>query len=319
VTIALALLAGGLALLYFGAEWLVKGAAGLARSFGIPAIVVGLTVVGYGTSAPEMTVSVVAAMRGSSAIALGNVIGSNIANLGLILGITALVAPPKTDGALIRREIPLMIACTAALPLVLWDGVLSRVEGALLLFGALGFTALLMRGVRVASSVPRVMEEVAEEAGAPASPRRSALAAFTVLGLAVLIVGGELFVRGAVVLARQLGISDHVIGLTVVAVGTSLPELATSLIAARRGHADLAVGNVVGSNLYNVLLVLGGTALLRPISAELSIVRFDIAILGAMTLFAAVLLRTERTLQRWEGIALLVSYVAFIVYAIWPR
>lgn len=312
----IALLAAGLLLLYYGAEWLVKGAAGLARSFGVPTLIVGLTVVGYGTSAPEMTVSVVAALRGSSAIALGNVVGSNIANLGLILGITALIAPPRTDGSLIRREIPLMVASTAALPLALWDGTLSRLEGGLLLCAAVAFTAWLVRDVRVSSRVPRAIEAAAEEAGAPPGGGRPALVAFTVIGLGVLIVGGELFVRGAVRLARQLGMTDHVIGLTVVAVGTSLPELATSLIAARRGHSDLAVGNVVGSNLYNVLLVLGGTALVRPIAGELRMVRFDLLVLAGMTIFAAILLRTERTLRRWEGVVLLATYVAFIVAAL---
>lgn len=132
----------------------------------------------------------------------------------------------------------------------------------------------------------------------------------------MLVVGGELFIRGAVALARRHGISDHVVGLTVVAIGTSLPELATSLVAARRGHSDLAVGNIVGSNLYNVLLVLGATALVRPLIGELRVVRLDLLVLAAMTLFASVLLRTKRTLQRWEGIALLVSYVAFIVFAL---
>lgn len=316
MTTALALLAAGLLLLYFGAEWLVKGAAGLARSFGVPTMIVGLTVVGYGTSAPEMTVSVVAALRGNAAIALGNVVGSNIANLGLILGLTAIVSPPRTDGALIRREIPLLLASTAALPLALWDGVLSRAEGAMLLVAALAFTVLLVREVRISPRVPGVIEDAAEAAGAPPTPGRAALGVLTVLGLGVLIVGGELFVRGAVALARLLGMSDHVIGLTVVAVGTSLPELATSLIAARRGHADLAVGNVVGSNLYNVLLVLAGTALVRPVSGELRMVRFDLIVLGAMTLFAAALLRTERTLKRWEGIALLAAYLAFVAYAL---
>ncbi len=310
------LLAFGLLLLYFGAEWLVKGAAGLARSFGVPTMIVGLTVVGYGTSAPEMSVSVLAALRGSSEIALGNVIGSNIANLGLILGITAIIAPPRTDGTLVRREIPLMLISTAALPLMLWDGLLSRVEGLLLLGGALGFTVWLVRDLRVQPSVPRVFEAAAEDAGAPTSVGRPALVAFSVVGLAVLIVGGELFVRGAVALARQLGLSDHVIGLTVVAVGTSLPELATSVIAARRGHADLAVGNVVGSNLYNVLLVLGATAIVRPIAGDLRIVRIDLVVLAGVTVFAAILLRTERVLQRWEGIVLVFSYAAFVVYAI---
>ncbi|MCC7535133.1 MAG: calcium/sodium antiporter [Deltaproteobacteria bacterium] len=307
----------GLVLLYLGAEWLVKGAAGLARSFGIPAIIVGLTVVGYGTSAPEMTVSIVAAVRDSSEIAVANVIGSNIANLGLILGLTAVLSPPRTDGRLVRREIPLLLASVAAVPVVLWDGVLSRIEAAMLVLVAACFTLWLVRDARVSPGVPEAIETAAEGAGAPPSRSRPALIGLALGGLAVLVLGGELLVRGATGLARALGLSDHVIGLTVVAIGTSLPELATSVVAARRGHSDLAVGNVVGSNLYNVLLVLAGTALVRPIATEIQTIRNDLVMLGAMTLFAAVLLRTARTLRRWEGGALLVAFAAFIAYALW--
>lgn len=307
----------GLVLLYLGAEWLVKGAAGLARSFGIPAIIVGLTVVGYGTSAPEMTVSIVAAVRDSSEIAVANVIGSNIANLGLILGLTAVLSPPRTDGRLVRREIPLLLGSVAALPVVLWDGVLSRIEAAMLVLVAACFTLWLVRDARVSPGVPEAIETAAEGAGAPPGRSRPALIGFALGGLAVLVLGGELLVRGATGLARALGLSDHVIGLTVVAIGTSLPELATSVVAARRGHSDLAVGNVVGSNLYNVLLVLAGTALVRPIATEIQTIRNDLVMLGAMTLFAAILLRTARTLRRWEGGALLVAFAAFIAYALW--
>lgn len=307
----------GLVLLYLGAEWLVKGAAGLARSFGIPAIIVGLTVVGYGTSAPEMTVSIVAAVRDSSEIAVANVIGSNIANLGLILGLTAVLSPPRTDGRLVRREIPLLLGSVAAVPVVLWDGVLSRIEAAMLVLVAACFTLWLVRDARVSPGVPEAIETAAEGAGAPPGRSRPALIGFALGGLAVLVLGGELLVRGATGLARALGLSDHVIGLTVVAIGTSLPELATSVVAARRGHSDLAVGNVVGSNLYNVLLVLAGTALVRPIATEIQTIRNDLVMLGAMTLFAAILLRTARTLRRWEGGALLVAFAAFIAYALW--
>jgi cation:H+ antiporter len=317
----------GLLLLYFGAEWLVKGAAGLARSFGVPALIVGLTVVGYGTSAPEMTVSMIAAFRGSSAIALGNVVGSNIANLGLILGVTALVNPPSTDGKLIRREIPLLFATCALLPLVLWDGVISRAEGAGLLAIAVGFTVWLLRDARrsraldssIVDEAAGIMEQAAEGAGAPPSERRGLLVLYALGGLALLVLGGEVFVRGAVGVARHFAIEDRIVGLTVVAIGTSLPELATSLVAAKRGHSDLAVGNVVGSNLYNVLLVLGATSAVRPVEGQLATMHFDLGVLTAMTLFAAVAMRTRRTLARWEGAVLLLSYLAFLVVLVVRR
>lgn len=310
----------GLLLLYVGAEWLVKGAAGLARTFGIPSLIIGLTVVGYGTSAPEMTVSVLAAIRGSSAMALGNVVGSNIANLGLIMGMTTLIAPPRTDGRLIRREVPALLLTTAAIPLCLLDGRVSRAEGLVLLAAAFAFTGWLVhdvRGSRAASAESRadaaVMEGAAEESGAPAGAGRAALVGYAIVGLVLLVIGGEAFVRGAVGFARRFGIEDRVVGLTVVAIGTSLPELATSLVAATRGHADLAVGNVVGSNLYNIVLVLGTTAAIHPVDGDLAAMRLDLAALVAMTLFAAVAVRTERVLRRWEGVVLLLGYVSFLV------
>lgn len=310
------LLVVGLLLLYQGAEALVKGAAGLARSFGVPALIVGLTVVGYGTSAPEMVVSIVAAARGNSEIAIGNVVGSNIANLGLILGLTAIIAPPSTDGRLIRREVPLLLLTCALLPWMLRDGVVSRLEGGTLLLLAVGFTAWLVRDARRSAGqdeAAREMEASAEGAGAPPGTSRRQLAFFALGGLALLVLGGEAFVRGAVGVARRFGVSDRVTGLTIVAIGTSLPELATSLVAARRGHSDLAVGNVVGSNLYNVLLVLGVTACIRPVDGRLSGMLPDLAVMTAMTVFAAIAMRTRRTLARWEGSVLLLSYGAFLV------
>lgn len=306
----------GLLLLYFGAEWLVKGAAGLARSFGVPALIVGLTVVGYGTSAPEMTVSVIAAFRGNSAIALGNVVGSNIANLGLILGVTALISPPSTDGTLIRREIPLLLATCALLPWMLRDGVISRGEGLALLALAIGFTAWLLRDARrlraTEEAETSLMERSAEASGALPGEGRPLLAFYAAVGLALLVLGGEVFVRGAVGVARRFAIDDRIVGLTIVAIGTSLPELATSLVAAKRGHSELAVGNVVGSNLYNVLLVLGATAAIHPVSGEVAGMRLDLVVLAAMTVFASVAMRTRRTLARWEGAVLVAGYLGFL-------
>lgn len=295
----------GVALLYIGAEWLVKGAAGLALALRIRPVVVGATVVAYATSAPELTVSVAAAIEGKSAIALGNVIGSNIANLGLILGLTALIAPPRVTPGLLRRELP-VLGVTALLPLLmLRDGVISRPEGAVLLLGALAFTLWMLRAGADAGAVP-----------APESGRRLgklALAAIALVGLAMLVGGGKVFVDGAVGIARVAGISDRVVGLTIVAVGTSLPELAASVVAAIRGHAEIAIGNVIGSNIFNVALILGAAAVVHPLEGSLPALRLDLVALIALTAFAIVALRTERMLKRWEGAILLVGYVAFLV------
>ncbi len=318
----------GVVVLYRGAEWMVRGASGLARAFGIPPLIVGLTVVGYGSSAPEMTVSISAALRGSPAIAVGNAVGSNIANLGLILGMTALISPPRTDGSLIRREVPLLILSTLALPLLFLDGRLSRIEGALLICVAVAFTAWVVKkglGAESTENAAKALQAIEVDAAAAAALGREKveskrrLALLTVLGLALLIGGGELFVDGAVGLARRFGIGERVIGLTVVAIGTSLPELATSLVAASRGHSDLAVGNVIGSNLFNVLLVLGAAAAIRPFGVRLDEMYLDLAMLAAMTAFAVAMVRTERVLRRWEGAVLVLLYVAFLVVLVLRR
>lgn len=303
----LLLLALGSVGLYFGAEWLVKGASGLARAVGITPMAVGLTVVAYGTSMPELVVSTVSAVEGKSALALGNVIGSNIANLGVILGLTALIAPPDVKGGLMRRELPAVLASTAALPLLLWDGRVGRLEGALLLLGALAFTRVTLRAVSPGDA-PRH-----SDAEPPPAESRLALVAFVVLGLVLLLGGGKLFVDGAVGLARFFGMSERLVGLTVVAIGTSLPELAASLVAALRGHSEIAVGNVLGSNIFNVLLILGVAALARPVETPFASVRFDLLVLGALSVVAAVSMRTARRIQRSEGALLVCAYAAFLL------
>ncbi len=315
----LAMLAGGGTLLYFGAEWLVAGAAGLARSFGVSALLVGLTVVAYGTSTPEVVVGVQAAAGGHSAIALGNVLGSNIANLGLILGLTALVKPTHIDRSLRRREIPVLVLSALVVPLCLLDGEVAWWEGAALLAVAVGYTGVMVRTARAgatadALAAAAVTAAAADAAGAPTpGPSRPRLAGLALAGLCTLVVGGHLFVEGAVGGARALGISERVVGLTIVAVGTSLPELATSLIAAYRGHSDIAVGNVVGSNIFNVLLCLGAASFAGPVGAPLDTVALDVGAMVVFTLVAAVMMRTERTLTRLEAGVLLLGYVAFLV------
>ncbi len=302
----LILIVGGV-LLYFGAEWLVSGAAGIARLFGITPLVIGLTVVSYGTSAPELAVSLTAAVEGHSAISLGNVIGSNIANIGLILGLTALVAPPLVDPMLIRREVPYLGIATLATVPVLVDGEIGRLEGAVLFAGAVLFTYLTFRWSKEGSRALDVAVEQEQERG------KVALASLFVLGLVLLLGGGRAFVYGATEIAREFGISERVIGLTVVAFGTSLPELAASMVAAIRGHADMAVGNVVGSNLFNILLILGATSLIHPIEGDLSEISFDLIAMGVLTALMAVSMFKHRHITRAEGGVFVALYLAFLV------
>lgn len=317
-----ALLLGGGVLLYFGAEWLVGGASRLALALRIPQLVVGLTVVAYGTSAPEVVVGIEAALNGQGQVALGNVVGSNLANLGLILGVAALVRPARVDGAMRRRELPVLVVSAAMLPLVLWDGAVSRLEAALLLAGATFYTGWMVQAVRgsraqaTAATDTRVTAEAADAAGAPAplpevsKPRQALIA---LVGLVLLVIGGRLFVDGATQVALALGMSERLVGLTIVAVGTSLPELATSLIATLRGHSDIAVGNVVGSNIFNILLCLGAAGLTGNLVNVGSPASMDVLVMLGLTAVGAVFLRTERMMRRWEGATLLAGYTAFIV------
>lgn len=296
----------GAALLYWGAEWLVRGAAGLAQRLGVRPLLIGLTVVSFATSAPELMVSVAAALRGSSDIALGNVVGSNIANIGVILGLTALIAPPRTDGSLAGRELRVLLATTAVLPLLLLDQVISRIEGAALFACACAFTWLT---IRWSTTRDVSVEEVPTVSGGSSAK----VVLVGTAGLGLLVVGGEIFVSGAVGMAETFGVSPRVIGLTIVAVGTSLPELAASTVAAVRGHSDLAIGNVVGSNIFNVFFILGAAALVRPVNGPLPQMGLDLGVLGALTVFLLFALRKPRTIGRVEGGLLLATYAGFLV------
>ncbi len=304
------LILGG-AMLYFGAEWLVNGASSLALALGMRPLVIGLTVVSYGTSAPELAVSVIAAAGDKPEIAIGNVIGSNIANIGLILGLTALVAPPRTDGALLRIELPALALATIALPAVLWNGVIDATEAVALLIGSVAFTVWTLSRARLAPTT----DEEAEPTHAPSTNRWTS-GLLVLIGLAVLITGGEFFVRGASTIALALGMSELLVGLTVVAIGTSMPELATSLTAALKGHPELAIGNVIGSNIFNILLILGVAGLVRPIPGSLDVLSLDLIILGVLTVGLIVSLCRPRAVTRWEGGAYLTIYVFFLVQAV---
>jgi len=319
---ALLHLLGGSLLLYFGAQWLVAGSTALALTLRIPQLIVGLTVVAYGTSTPEVIVSVQAALAGHPAVAIGNVIGSNIANIGLILGTAALIAPARVDRALRVRELPVLLVATALVPATLINGAISRFEASVLLACGVLYTGWMIRAARAASEVAaarvdtEVEREVADAAGAPMALGPSRAALIAVFGLGVLLVGGTLFVDGAVSAAHALGMSERLVGLTVVAVGTSLPELVTSVVAARRGHSDLAIGNVVGSNVFNVFLCLGASALVGNVGAPLRELASDLVALGVMTAVAAVLIRSDRTISRTEGAVAVGLYVVFVAITI---
>jgi cation:H+ antiporter len=307
---------GGL-VLYLGAEWLVKGASGMAKALGLKEIVIGLTVIAYATSAPELAVSVSANLSGSSPIVFGNVIGSCIANLALILGITALISPPLVDAGLMRRDVPVLLFSALILPVMLYSGHVERLEAAILLALAVIYSAFTLVQSRSTYSMSVAdLEASAEAAGAPGGEGIARLVLITIAGLGLLLGGSEyLFVPGARGIAEQLGMSERMVGLTIVAFGTSLPELAASLVAALRGHSGLAIGNVVGSNIFNIFLVVGASGSIRALPGSLSEMTMDFTFLIALTLFGAFAMRKERTVTRTEGVILLITYVAFIVLA----
>ena len=300
----------GVALLAVGADVFVRGASGLAERFGISHFVIGLVVVGFGTSTPELAVTLGAALKGNTDIALGNIVGSNIANIGLILGLSALIAPLAIRLRLLQVELPAMIVLHLALFAMVWNGSVGRLDGVLLLVGFFAFMAFLLRSARAESAV--VQKEFA--ANEPAVPRRVWITlGFVAGGLALLMLGAKVAVDAAVVLARLWGLSDLVIGLTVVAVGTSAPEIASSIAAARRGQSDIAIGNVVGSNLYNVLFILGTTALVQPIPATAPTLRtLDLPVLVGLSILLWPLALKDRRLTRGNGAVLLLTYAVYL-------
>jgi cation:H+ antiporter len=305
------LLVAGIGVLYFGAEWLVRGAARLAGSLGVSPIVVGLTVVSFGTSAPELVVCTVAALGGNSDLAIGNVLGSNLANLGLILGLTALVRPLDVAARVVWREVPLMLLVTAAIYPLAWDGELSRGDGVMFLFGLVAYLLFVFQSVE--AEAPEVVDEYQEfmQASDQASGGLRLMdIGLVIIGCAGLVAGGYAIVQGAVAVASFLGVSQVVIGLTVVAVGTSLPELATSLVAAMRQEADIAVGNVIGSNIFNVVAILGVASVVRPISIGPTILMRELPAVLFLSVLVLPLLRTGWRIRRWEGALLLGCYLA---------
>ena len=310
--ITLLLFIAGLGLLIGGAELLVRGASGLAAAVGITPLVVGLTVVAFGTSSPELAVSVQASAAGQPDIALGNVIGSNIANVLLILGLTAVVAPLAVSRRLVRFDVPVMIGSSVLLLLMALDGSVSRLDGAVLVLGIVSYTVLMIRTRKPADG------DMAP--GSPAAgPRRwPAQAGLALAGLGLLVLGSRWLVGGAVEIATMLGVSQLVIGLTVVAVGTSLPEIATSVLATLRGERDIAVGNVVGSNLYNILAILGVAGVVSPAGIPVadSALRLDIPIMIGVALVCLPVFFTGYRISRLEGALLLGYYLAYTAFLV---
>jgi cation:H+ antiporter len=304
-----------LALLYFGAEGLVRGSASLALRLGLTPLVVGLTVVAMGTSMPEVLVSVKAALEGRGDLAVGNVVGSNIFNIGVILGLTALLSPMKVQFQLIKIDSPIMVAVSLGLVALLWDGAVSRVEGAVLLAGLIIYvTGNVWMARRTATK--DVEAEFAE--GVPA---RSGSVLFDILfilgGLGVLVIGARLLTDNSVALARGFGVSEAVIGLTIVAAGTSVPELAASIVAAMKKEPDIALGNVIGSNIFNILGILGVASLIAPLAAP-DISRFDLWSMVAIAAVLVPMLWTSMKLSRAEGVLLFAAYCGY-VYLLWPK
>ncbi|MBC52680.1 MAG: sodium:calcium antiporter [Gammaproteobacteria bacterium] len=315
---AIAFFVVGLIFLVVGAEALVRGASRLAAAVGISPLVVGLTVVAFGTSAPELAVSVKSALSDQASIAVGNVVGSNIFNVLFILGMSALIIPLVVSSQLIRIDVPLMLALSVFVLLIALDGAFSRVDGIILFAGLLVYiTALIFLSRKENAAIKQAF---AQEYGMSPDAKTSWLkdTALIVVGLALLVTGSRWFVDSAVAFAQYLGVSELIVGLTIVAAGTSMPEVVTSIIAAIRGERDIAVGNVVGSNIFNIMGVLGIASIIAPSGIAISpeFVRFDIPVMILVALACVPIFFTGGTISRQEGIMLLAYYVAYTVYLI---
>ena len=316
--VAVLAILGGFMLLVWSADRFIDGAAATAKYAGMPSLLIGMVIVGFGTSAPEMVVSGMAAWDGNPELGLGNALGSNIVNTGLILGVTALVAPIAVHSRIIRKELPLLLLISGLVGVLLWNNALSLVESLLLLvgfFGLIGWTvfeAMRYRGDILASEMERELQ-------VHAMSLRTALF-WLVAGILLLIVSSRILVWGAVGIAQTLGISDLVIGLTIVALGTSLPELAASVIAARKGEHDIALGNVVGSNMFNLLAVIGIAGVIAPMpSITPEVLTRDWPTMLAMTAALFVMaygFRGQGRINRFEGLLLLLSFIAYNTYLV---
>lgn len=309
------LLISGTVLLYFGAELLVKGSANLAMRCGVSALVAGLTIVAFGTSAPELVVSIKAALDGLGDIAVGNVIGSNIFNIAIILGLSALIHPMKVHLNVLKVDTPVMLASSVLLMAVLHDLYVSRVEGIFLFAGIIAYMTFTIITAR------RTGETKVDFPLEQLTPKKKVTPVldiiFVIGGLCLLALGSRFFVNGAVSLARAIGVSEAVIGLTIVAVGTSLPELATSIIASIKKEEDIAIGNIIGSNIFNILAILGTSSTITPLNAS-GVGQISLYFMLGTTVLLMPFMRTGFVLNRIEGLLLLIVYWGYMYY-LWPR
>ncbi|MGF1629979.1 MAG: calcium/sodium antiporter [Kiloniellaceae bacterium] len=309
---------GGLALLFVGGEVLLRGAVGLSLRFGLSPLIIGLTVVAMATSMPELMVTVTAGLQGATDIGVGNVVGSNIANILLILGIAALLCPIEREPRRILRDTLAMVGATALFILLACFQRLSFPHGVLMLLLMAGYLVMSYIVERRGGNDTDSGLEAIEEAGA--TPKSAWVAVALVVGGIVALAGGsELLVRGASVIARAAGVSETVIGLTLVAVGTSLPELATAIVAALRGHTEVALGNVLGSNIFNILLILGALFIITPVTMAPEILRFDIWVLAGVTLLALPVMLLGKRVSRLQGGVFVVLYFAFVWFQFDPH
>lgn len=303
------MIVAGVVLVLWGADRLTDGAVALAERMEIPQIVIGLTIVALGTSAPEFCVSLVSALKGTADLAVGNVVGSNIFNAMLIVGVAAMVAPMTILPSTVRKDVPVALLASVALTvMVLMDGDLSRVDAALLFVGFLAFMWVTLRGAKGSHAIE-------QEQAAPRGYSVLKSVGLLVLGLACLVVGSNIFVDGATSVAQTLGVSEAVIGLTIVAGGTSLPELATSVVAARKGNSGIAIGNVLGSNVLNILLILGGAGLICPMQVQ-GITLVDFAMMTGSVLLLWLFSYTKLTVARWEGAVLTVLFLGYMTWLV---
>ena len=311
-----------LVLLIWSASRLVDGAVSVARYFGMPPLLIGMVIIGFGTSAPEMAVSVLSAAQGSPSIALGNAYGSNIANIALVLGVTALIFPIVVRSQILRKELPILTAVTALAAWQVWDGEITRIDGVVLLCVFAGLMGWAIRN-GLKNKQDALASDVQEELETSTMPIKKA-ALWLFVGLVLLVGSSYLLVWGASTIARAFGVSELIIGLTVVAIGTSLPELASAIIATRKGEHDLAIGNVIGSNMFNTLMVVGLAGVIHPMEGkdaiEPAVFNRDILIMGVLTVSLFLFgfgLRGKGRIARWEGAILLAAYLGYTGYLIY--
>lgn len=317
MTLAALAIVFGLMLLVWSADRFVEGAAFTARHFGMQPLLIGMVIVGFGTSAPEMAVSALAASQGNPGIALGNAYGSNITNIALILGLTALLSPIMVHSQVVRKEIPILLAITAIAAWQLWDGEITRTDAAVLILVFFGVMAWSIWQGMTKGDDP-LGAEFEQELSSHSMTLKQAII-WLVIGLLLLILSSRILVWGAVEIAQAFGVSDLIIGLTIVAIGTSLPELASSIIAARKGENDIALGNILGSNLFNTLAVVGIAGMISPMGVDPEVLTRDVAVMAALTVLLFIFaygFRGMGRINRYEGAALIACYIGYTTYLI---